>query len=307
MQGTVWGLERLCESMRLNLTQKPKQKLGLLLLFLFLPNLALAHIEPWMQYGQLERELAENPDDLPLLIDKAHYLIQMGRLDEADVTLQRVEELEPTRSADATYTNILLLQSRGEIEKAFGMSDWGIKQFPDDYYQWNIRAMLSVKAEKYSLAIEALNKCVSIDGEKDPYNYIVITKLLLKRNDKGDKEKALALLNKRISNITNKYEAGQLLQLTISINTYLKRYEEALKNIKRLEKQHGEQIPYTVKRAEILKLAGRYKEAIDAYDSAISILDELPKNRRNKRTDEMKALYMKNKASLQTKHAKSNP
>ncbi len=281
--------------------------LRLILLILFISNFALAHIDPWMGLDQIENELKAKPEDVSLLIDKTHVLIRMGRLDEAKVTLQRVDQLEKEKSADSTFTYIFFYQKSGNDKKAFELSNWGIKQFPDNYYQWNIRAVIAMKTGRVSEAIEALSKCLSIDPKGNLYNYVFLADTLMKRDKKGDKEKALAAVRQGIANFTNAIDASQLLHLSIRINTELKHFDDAIKNIESLEKLFGKRIPYAVKRAEILELAGRQQEIIDAYDEVISMLNALPEQKQNTQTDKMRASYMQKRASLHTNSPEHKP
>lgn len=280
---------------------KPRQTLMLIGLTIVLSNFASAHIAPTIDLDQIDRELSEKPNDVSLLTDKAHALIQRGRLNEAEVVLTGIEKLESVRSADATYTQILLYHLKGEDEKAHKLSDWGLKQYPNDYYQWDIRSRLAIKAEDWTEAIKALSQCVTVDPEKDSYNFVLLTRMFLMRDNPGDKEKALSILSERISKIADKTETSQLLQLAISINLDLKRYDDAIGNIAGLEKLYGKQIAYEVRRAKIYEQAGRLEKAVASYESAISMIDSTPKHSQSKQTDRMKVQYIEAKDSILAK------
>lgn len=266
---------------------------------LLLTMASVAHIAPSIDLAQIERELVAKPDDVSLLIDKAHALLERKRPDEAQAVLTRVDQLQKHRNADATYVYILLYDQQGELDKAQQISDWGIAKYPDDYYQWNIRARLALKAKDLTGAIKALYRCVEIDKDKDAYNYVLLARLLLQRDAKGDKEQALDMLERRITDIAGQTESSQLLQMAISINLELKRYDAALKNIEGLEKLYGKHFPYEARKASIFELAGRKQHAIMAYGEAIKLIDALPERLKTKHTEATKATYQEKKRALQ--------
>lgn len=261
--------------------------LVLVLLTGLVPSLR-AHLSPDDSLDQIELKLKEKPNDVSLLLDKAHVLIIMNQGDKAEAALKRVDELEQERGSDTTYLYILLYHKRGDLKKAFEISDWGIQQFPENHYQWEIRGRICKEVGQTEEAITAMTLSLRYRNTVNPLNYIRIVTILLERNQAGDKEKTVALLQEGIARVDS---PSELLHLSIRLNSELGRYDQALKNINQLEAHYGLQVPFAAKRAAVLEDAGRNAEAVKAYRSAIARLEALPEKKQNKQVTQLKKVF----------------
>ena len=247
-----------------------------------------AHLSPDDSLDQIELKLKASPNDVSLLLDKAHVLIVMGQGDKAEAALKRVDALEKERAADTAYLYILLYQARGDLEKAFEISDWGIKQFPENHFQWDIRGRIAKDAGKTEEAIHAMRQGLRYRETVTPLDYIHIVNILLEGNQAGNKERTVALLREGIARVDH---PSELLHLSIRLNSELERYDQALADIDLLETHYGRQVPFAAKRAEVLENAGRNAEAVKAYQSAVALLEALPEKKQNKQVTQLKKVF----------------
>jgi tetratricopeptide (TPR) repeat protein len=261
--------------------------LALFLLIGLASNLR-AHLSPDDSLDQIELKLKGKPNDVSLLLDKAHVLLIMDQWEKGEATLKRVDELQNERDADTTYLYILLYHKRGDLKKAFEISDGGIQQFPENHFQWEIRGRISKDAGKTEEAINAMTQSLRTRKTVNSLNYIQIINILLERNQAGDKERTLALLQGGIERVDN---PSELLHLSIRLNSELERYDQALENINQLEAHYGKQVPFAVKRAAVLEEAGRNAEAAKVYRSAIALLEALPEKKQNKQVTHLEKVF----------------
>ena len=262
----------------------------LLLLFLLtgIPASLRAHLSTDDSLDQIELKLKDKPNDVSLLLDKAHVLLIMDQWEKGEAALRRVDELQQKRDADTTYLYILLYHKRGDLKKAFEISDEGIRQFPENHFQWEIRGRISKDAGKTEEAINAMTQSLRYRKTVNSLSYIQIINILLERNQAGDKERTLALLQGGIERVDN---PSELLHLSIRLNSELERYDQALSDINTLEMHYGIQVPFAVKRAAVLEEAGRNTEAAEAYRSAIALLEALPEKKQNRQVTHLKKVF----------------
>ncbi len=237
---------------------------------------------------QIELKLKERPTDVSLLQHKVYVLIVLGRLAEAEAVLRRVDGLEKKRDADTTYLYIHLYHKRGNLKKAFEISDGAMKQFPENHYLWEIRGQVAKDAGKTEEAIMAMTECLRYRKTVNALNYIQITNILLERDQAGDRERTVALLQEGIARVDH---PSELLHLSIRLHSELGRFDQALEDIDKLETQYGKQVPFAAKRAAVLEEVGRNAEAANVYRSAIALLEGLPENKQNKQVAHLKKVF----------------
>jgi len=246
------------------------------------------HLSPDDSLDQIERDLKDKPNDILLLLDKAHVLIIMNQWEKGGDVLRRVDELEPVRRADTSYLYVMLYHKQGDLKNAFEISDWGIKHFPENHFQWEIRGRIARDAGRTDEAIWAMSKSLRCRETVNPLNYMQIINILLERNQAGDKEQTLELLQSGIERVEH---PSELLHLSIRLNSELGRYDLALEQIDMLEAAYGKQVPFATKRAAVLEEAGRNAEAANAYRSAIALLEALPEKKHNKQVEQLKKVF----------------
>jgi tetratricopeptide (TPR) repeat protein len=245
-------------------------------------------LSPDDSLDQIELKLKDKPNDVLLHQDKAHVLLIMEQWVKAEAALKQVDELQQERDADTTYLYVLLYHNRGDLKNAFEISDGGIQQFPENHFQWEIRGRICKEAGKTEEAITAMTQSLRFRETVNTLNYIQIITILLERNQAGDKERTVALLQEGITRVDS---PSELLHLSIRLNSELERYDEALEGIKKLEMHYGKQVPFAAKRAAVLEEAGRNAEAAKAYRSAIALLEALPEKKQNKQVTHLKKVF----------------
>jgi tetratricopeptide (TPR) repeat protein len=114
-------------------------------------------------------------------------------------------------------------------------------------------------------AIESFQSALNCPGTPGPGEYIRLAALLKERGAEIDLEEAVCVLNKGLR------KHGCLSQLhTMAIDIELERgeYDEALGHVNALVARYRPQVPFALKRAEILEAASRFREAAHAVDQA---------------------------------------
>jgi tetratricopeptide (TPR) repeat protein len=263
----------------------------LLLLLFLVPGIVpgvLAHMSPDHSLRLVEIKLNDKPNDVSLLLEKARLLIIMREWDNAEAALRQIDEVEKERGVDTLYAYILLYHKRGDLKHAFELSNTGIRQFPENDLQWEIRGSICNDLGKTEEAIDAMSQSLRYRKTVHPLSYIQIATILLGRNHAGDKERTLALLREGIARVDH---PSELLHLSIRLNAELERYDQALEDVNKLEMQYGKQVPFAAKRAEVLEKAGRNAEAVKAYRSAIALLETLPEKKQNKQVMHLKEVF----------------
>ncbi|MEM7602970.1 MAG: hypothetical protein AAF357_16355, partial [Verrucomicrobiota bacterium] len=106
------------------------KKVALLFSLLFLCAVSQLSAHPEL-LAQIIADLENDPENIPLLMEKAQTLIDMEIYDEAEETLTFITQLQPEVSAESTYLHVLLHFSRDEKEEAYEMSERGLREFPN--------------------------------------------------------------------------------------------------------------------------------------------------------------------------------
>ena len=245
--------------------------------------------------AQIVQDLEKDPENIPLLIEKAETLIDMEIYDEAEATLTFIKQLRPEATAKSTLLQILLTFSKGETEKAYEMSDQGLKEFPNSHALWDMRGQMFREDERISEAIEAFSKGLELNEEAASGYYMRLAGLILERDEEGDPDKALGLIQDGLDRLG---PHSGLIQFRIRLNRDLENYDAALEDIDRLEERFGFQMNFATDRARILTSAGRNEEAIEAYDQAIDYIDADPANAEKKYMQRTKARLEEAKVEL---------
>ncbi|MGB0372441.1 MAG: tetratricopeptide repeat protein [Opitutales bacterium] len=241
-----------------------------ILLFIWLECQVLAHVTPTQTLAQLEIDLEKDPENTSLLLDKAHLLQLEKRLDESEEILIQVAELESPPSSDAVYLWVSLGMRKELFEDALKMSDGGIEAYPENFFQWQIRGQLFMQMERVDDSVEAFKESLKYDMSGSQRGYVFIARILLGRDEPGDKEHAVSLLNQAIEKLGN---LSELHHMCSRLEMELGRYDAALGHIDALIERFGERVTFSMKRAEYLEKAGRYELAIEEYESVLSMLD----------------------------------
>lgn len=234
------------------------------------PMQVSAHLSPTNSLVEIERQLEENPDDVPLLLDKAHLLQQNRRLEASEAVLESTDTLEKPRGADAQYLWIALKWRQGELEEALKLSDQGIREFPDNFFQWQLRGQILMDADREDEAIDAFRQALEFNEADNSRGHVFVSRLLIERNEEGDKEEAVKLLNRAIEGTAGQSE---LHHMSLQLELELGNYDKALGHLDVLVQRFGNQITFARRRAEILEAAGRIEQSIAAYESALALTD----------------------------------
>lgn len=244
---------------------------------IFWPLDARAHPSPSHTLDEINAHLEDTPDDPALLRNKADTLITMNRLGEAEDIAGQLLRAAPS-DPENLYLSAKLTLLRGNSSQALAQMEALTHTAPDFAQGWNLYADLLYQASKRDEAIAAKQKYLQISATQDAAEYVTCADWLRERGRPGDAQAAIVLLDQGISRI------GVLMgleQAAIEIDLSLKQWDSALHRLNILTARFRPSADLNVQRASILVQAGRFQEAVSAYDAAIAILEASPSANRN--------------------------
>lgn len=228
-----------------------------------------SHPDPSHTLAEIDGHLAAAPDDPGLLTRKAELFLKTGHVRQAIPIAVKVLSLAPDDPS------ALLLQAR--VSSARGNHEAAIKRveeinlrFPDFAEAWALMATLRHRAAQTDEAIAARLRQLETDAHPDPGDFLNAADWLSQRGTPGDKEMAIALLDKGILRYGN---VTELQRTAIRLECSLARYEAALKRVDVLVAKYRPSTEFSLIRADIHEAAGNHSEAASACDSAIALLD----------------------------------
>lgn len=235
---------------------------------------AAAHPDPGHTLAELDKHLAESPDDSGLLHRKAELLLQSGHPQMAAPLVARALERSP---ADPS---ILLLQARlaqaaGKRGEAVARVTEITRLHPKFAAGWDLLARYHHDAGRRDEAIPAKLHQLDVDAHPGPGDFLTCAAWLRDRGQPGDADAALAILDRGIARFGG---LTGLQQAAITLECSLGRHAAALARVDALVKKFRPSIEFSLLRVEIFEAAGRYREAAAACDSAIALCQPMEKS-----------------------------
>lgn len=245
------------------------------LLFL-LPLVLGAHPDPRHTFEEIEAHLAKSPNDPELLRQKAGVYLAVNQPDQAAAIVALLLQLGP-EDPENLLVDARITLAKGEKESAAAKTRALVAKHGKHEAAWRFLATAEDAAGHRAEAIAALCKFLDISTHPGPSEVLTCAAWLQERAAPGDADAAITVLDQGLARI------GCLTGLhhkAIEIELGLGRHDAALKRIDALTARFRPSVDLSLRRAEILEKAGRFKEAAAACDSALALLDMLPASRK---------------------------
>lgn len=238
------------------------------LLLLTLP--AAAHPDPAHSLAELERHLAETPDNPTLHLHKAELLIRRKLTKAARPSVQRALALAPDDPQIFLLTS-RLAHASGDLPQALHSARAATQRFPGHPPAWKWLAALAKQADLPEEALTAKLLHLSFPDSTDPGDYLTASTWLLDTHTPDAPTRALTTLDTAIARF------GPLMPLqeaAIRIETSLSRHDHALARVSTLVAKYGPSPSASIMRVDIFEAASRHAEAAAACDAAIALLPQ---------------------------------
>jgi predicted Zn-dependent protease len=263
------------------------------LLALLIPAALHAHPDPSHTLAELDAHLIETPDDQETLRRKAELLLDTGNPAAASPVIGRLLVLD-ARHADNLLLDARLAYAKGAKDESKAKARSLLNLKPEHAEAWNFLSRLEEEGGHRDAAIAAKRRYLGLTTKPGPSDVLTCAAWLNERHGPGDDESALAILDAglaRLGCLSGLHYAAIPLELELGL------HDSALRRIDVLVARYRPSVDLAMRRAQILEHARRYKEAAEACDSAIALLDALPSARkRNAAYQEVLADISKRKA-----------
>jgi tetratricopeptide (TPR) repeat protein len=217
--------------------------------------------------------LNQEPKNVPVLWEKAVYLMALSRFDEATQTFDNLIEA----GEEATSGKLCALEERGfelmtksrEFEKAIHYFDRVLEIEPRRSSSHHFRFLSSMNLGDITTAIKNLENELKIREEFSVYLVIDLANAYMEMKKPDD---AINVINNTMSNVTsemlnNRVLTRELIKIKIYAFIELNRFEEALETSIQA-KQYGKDSELMSLRATALRALDRNDEA-DKVEAAI--------------------------------------
>lgn len=267
-------------------------------LALFFPLFLHAHPDPRHTLEHLEEHLKETPNDPALLAEKADLLIAADQPALARPVIDKLLGIAPSEPAYLLLDAKLSLEEKNPAThtKAVGLTG----AHPGFAPGWRFLSRVEEENGNRDAAISAMVRNLSLNPKPTPSDIMTCAAWLNERGQSGDKEDAILQLDQGLAKL------GVLSGLhyqAVEMELELGRFDSALRRIDALVARFRPSADLSLRRADILEKAARFKEAAGACDSALAILDSLPTKRKQSaqfksRFEEIEARKQKNLAKV---------
>lgn len=234
-----------------------------------------AHTDGHEMITNATREILLNPRKPELYLNRAELYRLHSSWDLSLADLARAEALSNTWHI-LHFSRARLLMNAGWFESAKVSADRFLELEPDHLEALVTRARTRVKLGDFLRAAEDYTHAISVAAPPTPELYLERAQALA---DAGP-----AYLNKAMQGLDEGViKLGSIITLQLaSIDLELKhnRWDAALARLDKIMAQAPRKEVWLVRRGEILRLAGKDKEAFDAYSAALKALESLPPARR---------------------------
>lgn len=236
-----------------------------------------AHPSPEHRLEEIEEHLRDNSADPAMRISYAAQLRKMERFDEADKALNTVDLIAPGLPAARLERAQIAYARHEDVEVAESLGKALVTEHPRFAEGWGFLAQLQRKAEKTDEAIDSFRRYIALTSEYRAGDFTDLATLLSKRNEPGDKEEAIQVLDQGVAKVG---DLTGLHLMAADLEVSLKRHEAAARRFDKLAARFRPRPDWAKRKGDIYLDAGRYGEASQAYDSAIAIIQAMPKQRR---------------------------
>lgn len=235
-----------------------------------------AHPSPEHQLDELEAHLRENSGDAAMRISYATQLRKMNRFDEAEKALNTAELLSPGLPAAKLERAQIAYYRNNEVDVAESLAKALVNEHPRFAEGWDFLAQLQRKSDQPGEAIDSYRRYLALTTEYRAGDFTDLAALLSNRNEPGDKDEAIQVLDQGISKVG---DLTGIHLMAADLEVSLQRYEAAARRFDKLAARFRPRPDWAKRKGDIYLEAGRYAEASNAYDSAIAMIGAMPKER----------------------------
>jgi predicted Zn-dependent protease len=235
-----------------------------------------AHGDVHERINLLTQEIAQTPTNALLFFQRAELYRVDQDFTNALADLDCVAKYDPS-IVRVDYCRGRVLLEAGRPAEALVPLNRYLAGRPKDAEAFTTRARAMAKVADYKTAAEDYTEAIALSNTGGPELYIERAEAL-RAMHKPDE--AIRGLDEGI----HKFGPLVTLQLpAIDLELSLKRYDAALKRIDLVMSRLQRKETWLVRRAEILRQAGREEEARKNYREALAAMDRLPMAHRNTR------------------------
>lgn len=241
-------------------------------LLVLLPLVLSGHPDPRHTMGEIEAHLAQSPNDPELLRQKAGVYLDVNQPEEAAKVSALLLQLGP-EDPENLLVEARITLAKGEKDSAAAKARAIVAKHPKHELAWRFLATTEELAGHRDEAIAAMRTHLDLSTHPGPGDVLTCAAWLQEGGTASDLDAAIAILDQGLARI------GCLTGLhhkAIEIELGLERYDAALRRIDALTARFRPSVDLSLRRAEILERAGRFKEAAAACDDALAMLDILP-------------------------------
>lgn len=244
--------------------------------FLAFARACVAHGDLHPRIEEATASIKAAPTNAALYYQRGELYRQHGDWTNALADLDAALRLDPGLSRVYFSRGRVHLES-GQPGTALPALDRYLATHTNDSIAWATRGRARAEVEQWRGAANDFTRAIALTPMGEPELYIERGQALAKA---GAREDAVASLDEGIKRM------GPLVTLqlqAIELETSLKRYDSALARIDLAMSRLQRKESWLVRKAQVLRLAGRTEESRQAYEQALAALERLPASHRTSR------------------------
>lgn len=249
------------------------------------PRCLHAHGPDHEVVAKLTEDLAKDPRNTRLLLERGERLRSHGDLDAARSDFARALELEPGFQP-ARVRLALVARAAGQTNEALGLLDEAIRREPDHLLALSVRGDLRARAGMPREAVADYDDVIRRSTAARPELYVARARAQQAASTNSGPE-VLAGLDAGIRALG---PVPALESMALAVEREQGDTAAALRRIARLAASAERKERWLSERGDVLADAGRAAESKEAYREAVAAIDRLPeRQRRTISTGELRA------------------
>lgn len=250
---------------------------GVVIVLTLLSSIARAHEGLHEQIVAVTAKIRRDPKNASLYLQRGELHRLHRDWSRAAADYDRAARLQPSLTIVDLARGKMLFESH-RLQQAKSVLDRFLQQQPDHVEGFVTRARVLVKMRARIEAARDFTQALSLTATPEPELYLERAQVLAQ--DERHIEEALRGLDEGIRRL------GPLVTLqllAIDLESRRKNYDGALARLDLIAAQSERKEMWLVRRAEILRNAGRIEEARAAFKAALLAIESLPPDRRQNR------------------------